>query len=76
MAATNSKQTLYLVDGTAQLYRAFFAIRGLKTADGCPTNALFGFTSTLRKLIQDEGPTYLAVTFDLPGKVFRHEQFP
>ena len=76
MAPNNKTETLYLVDGTAQLYRAYFAIRGLTTAQGFPTNALFGFTSTLRKLITDESPTYIAVTFDLPGKVFRHDLFP
>ena len=69
-------KTLYLLDGTAQLYRAYFAVRGLTTAQGFPTNALFGFTSMLRKLIADERPTHLAVTFDLPGKTFRHERYP
>ena len=69
-------KTLYLLDGTAQLYRAYFAVRGLTTAQGFPTNALFGFTSMLRKLIADERPTHLAVTFDLPGKTFRHDRYP
>jgi DNA polymerase-1 len=69
-------KTLYLLDGTAQLYRAYFAVRGLTTAQGFPTNALFGFTSMLRKLIADERPTHLGVTFDLPVKTFRHERYP
>lgn len=69
-------KTLYLLDGTAQLYRAYFAVRGLTTQQGFPTNALFGFTSMLRKLIADERPTHLGVTFDLPGKTFRHERYP
>ena len=69
-------KTLYLLDGTGQLYRAFFAVRGLTTKQGFPTNALFGFTSMLRKLIADERPTHLGVTFDLPGKTFRHERYP
>ncbi len=69
-------KTLYLLDGTAQLYRAYFAVRGLTTSQGFPTNALFGFTSMLRKLIAEERPTHLAVTFDLPGKTFRHERYP
>ena len=67
--------TLYLVDGTSQLFRAYFAIRGLSNADGLPTNAVYGFTTMLQKLIRDERPTYLAVVFDTPGPVFRHEQF-
>ncbi len=69
-------KTLYLLDGTAQLYRAYFAVRGLTTSGGFPTNALFGFTSMLRKLIADERPTHLGVAFDLPGKTFRHERYP
>jgi DNA polymerase-1 len=67
---------LYLIDATAQLYRAYFAVRGLTNAEGLPTNATFGFTSMLRKLISEERPGYVAAAFDLPGKVFRHDSFP
>lgn len=67
--------TLYLVDGTSQLFRAFFAIRGLTNPEGLPTNAVFGFTSILRKLLADEKPEYIAVAFDLEGPTFRHERF-
>jgi len=69
------KRTLYLVDGTSQLFRAYFAIRGLTNPDGLPTNAVFGFTSMLRKLINDEQPEYIGVAFDLPGPVFRNESY-
>jgi len=68
-------RTLYLVDGTAQLFRAFFAIRGLSNDRGLPTGAVFGFTAMLRKLIQDERPDHLAVAWDLAGPTFRHERF-
>ena len=54
---------LYLVDGTSQLFRAYFAIRGLTGPNGAPTNAVFGFTSMLRKLLKDERPPYLGVAF-------------
>jgi DNA polymerase I len=67
--------TLYLIDGTSQLFRAFFAIRGLTNADGLPTNAVFGFTSMLRKLLNEEKPEYVGVAFDLEGPTFRHERF-
>ena len=67
---------LYLIDGTAQLFRAYFAIHGLTNDAGLPTNAVYGFTTMLRKLLDDESPEYCAVAFDLPGKVFRHEQYP
>jgi len=66
---------LYLVDGTAQLFRAYHAISGLTSPTGLPTNAIYGFTSMLRKLIRDERPPYLAVAFDLGGAVFRHAAY-
>jgi len=68
-------RTLYLVDGTSNLYRAFHAIRHLSKSDGFPTNAVFGFTSMLRKLIKTFEPAYLAVAFDLAGPTFRHEMY-
>jgi DNA polymerase-1 len=67
---------LYLIDATAQMFRAYFAVRGLTTSSGMPTNAIFGFTSMLRKLIGEENPTHVAAAFDLPGEVFRHERYP
>jgi len=68
-------RTLYLVDGTSNLYRAFHAIRQLTKSDGFPTNAVFGFTSMLRKLIKTFEPAYMAVAFDLAGPTFRHEMY-
>jgi DNA polymerase-1 len=68
-------KNLYLIDGTSQLFRAFFAIRGLTNTEGVPTNAVFGFTSMLRKLLSDERPEYVGVAFDLEGPTFRHERF-
>ncbi len=69
-------RTVHLVDGSGQFHRAFHAIRGLSTSRGLPTNATYGFTTMLRKLLQDEQPRYLAVLFDPPGRTFRHEQYP
>ncbi len=66
---------LYLVDGTGNLFRAYFAVRGLSTKSGLPTNAVYGFTSMLRKLVQDEKPDHLGVAFDLPGPTFRHKEY-
>jgi DNA polymerase-1 len=68
-------RTLYLVDGTSQLFRAYFAIRGLATAKGMPTNAVYGFTTMLRKLLKEERPHWLAVAFDLHGPTFRHDRY-
>jgi len=68
-------KTVYLVDGSGQFHRAFHAIRGLATSRGLPTNATYGFTTMLRKLLVDERPEHVAVLFDPPGKTFRHEQY-
>ncbi len=68
-------RTVHLVDGSGQFHRAYHAIRGLATSRGLPTNATYGFTTMLRKLLQDEQPDHVAVLFDPPGKTFRHEQF-
>src|SRR5512139_2867317 len=68
-------RTVHLVDGSGQFHRAYHAIRGLATSHGLPTNATYGFTTMLRKLLQDEQPGHVAVLFDPPGKTFRHEQY-
>jgi DNA polymerase-1 len=67
--------TLYLIDGSAQLHRAYFAIRGLATTRGLPTGATYGFTTMYRKLLQDEQPEWIGISFDLAGPTFRHEQY-
>src|SRR5512138_3735184 len=68
-------RTIHLVDGSGQFYRAFHAIHGLATSRGLPTNATYGFTTMLRKMLQDEKPEHIAVLFDPPGKTFRHEHY-
>ena len=70
------KKTLYIIDGSAQFHRAYHAIRGLTTSRGLPTNATYGFTTMLRKLYEDEKPEYVVISFDVPGKTFRHEEYP
>jgi DNA polymerase-1 len=69
------ENTVYLIDGSAQLHRAYFAIKGLATSRGLPTNAVYGFTTMLRKLYQDEDPEWVGVSFDLAGPTFRHEEY-
>ncbi|TES90552.1 MAG: DNA polymerase I [Desulfobacteraceae bacterium] len=66
-------KTLYLIDGTAYIYRAYHAIRGLTNSEGLPTNAAFGFTRILIKLIEDRSPEYVAMLFDAKGPTFRHK---
>ena len=73
----SERPTVYLVDGTAYVYRAFYAIRQeLSTSGGLPTKAVFGFKNMLQKLMQQEKPQYLGVAFDERGPTFRHEMDP
>jgi DNA polymerase-1 len=65
--------TLFLIDGSSQMYRAYHAIRGLTGPDGRSTNAVYGFTTMLRKLIADHNPEYIAASFDLAGPTFRKD---
>ena len=64
---------LFLIDGSSQMYRAYHAIRGLTGPDGKSTNAVYGFVTMLRKLINDHQPQYIAASFDLAGPTFRDE---
>lgn len=66
---------LFLVDGMSQIYRAFYAIRGLTNSQGLPTNAVYGFITMLRRLVEQEKPHYLGVVLDPPGPTFRHAQY-
>jgi len=66
---------LYLIDGNSLLYRSYYAIHRLSNSRGFPTNAIFGFLTALRKLIDREKPAYLGVVFDLKGPTIRHEAY-
>ena len=64
---------LLLLDGHSLAYRAFYALpTDLATPDGTVTNAVYGFTSMLVKMLTDEQPDYIAVAFDRPEPTFRH----
>ena len=63
--------TVFLIDGSSQMYRAYHAIRGLSAPDGRPTNAVYGFVTMLRKLIADHEPALIAAAFDVRGPTFR-----
>jgi DNA polymerase-1 len=76
MTAEKKRRTLYLVDGPNMAFRAFFAIGGMTNSKGQPTNALFGFTNMLLKLIREREPDYLAITWDPKGGSFRDQDFP
>jgi DNA polymerase I len=70
-----TKKRLFLVDGMSQIYRAYYALPSLSNSKGLPTNAIYGFTMMLRKLITSEKPDYLGVAFDGPERTFRHDAY-
>ena len=73
----SKRKTLYLIDGSSYIFRAFFGVRQqLSTSKGFPTNALYGFINMLQKVIREEKPDYLVVAFDSPDKTFRHKIYP
>ncbi|TCD48770.1 DNA polymerase I [Chlorobium sp. N1] len=74
---SGDRPELFLIDGMALLYRAYFALlrAGMKTRDGQPTGALFGFLSTLLRIYETYHPRYLAAAFDSREKTFRHDLF-
>lgn len=69
------KDIVYLVDGNSYIYRAYHAIRYLSNSKGLPTNAIFGFTNMILKLINERKPKYLAVVFDTKEPTFRHSLY-
>ena len=70
------EQELYLVDGSAYIYRAYHAMGPLSNSQGSPTGAIFGFTNMIVKTLKDRSPQRIAVVFDAKGPTFRHEMFP
>lgn len=71
-------EKLILVDGNNLLFRSYYATaysgNFMKNSKGFPTNALFGFTGMINKIVYEEKPTYMIVAFD-KGKTFRHHLY-
>jgi DNA polymerase I len=72
----NHDKTLYLVDGSSYIYRAYYAVRHLTSPSGHPTNAIYGFIQMLLKLLKDHDPRHVAVVFDVGRVTFRNEIYP
>ncbi|MBM4311687.1 MAG: DNA polymerase I [Deltaproteobacteria bacterium] len=66
---------LFLIDTSAYFYRAYFALPPLSTSAGLPTNAIYGFTTMLLKLLEQHQPTHIAAVLDRPEPTFRHEAY-
>jgi DNA polymerase-1 len=64
-----------IIDGMSQAYRAYFAIKGLSTTQGIPTNATYGFAIMLKRVLEKYPPEYIAVAFDSSAPTLRHAQY-
>jgi DNA polymerase-1 len=71
----SDRPRLFLVDGSSYIFRAFYAIGHLSNSKGLPTNAIFGFTQMLLKVLKEHQPDYLAVVLDSKAPTFRSEVY-
>jgi len=68
-------ERLFVLDGPGYLYRAYHALPYLSNSRGLPSNAIFGMSTMLWKLLREEQPQYFAVAWDPPGPTFREERY-
>ena len=66
---------LMILDGNSIVNRAFFGVRPLNAPDGTPTNALYGFLAILQRLLEEQKPEAVCVSFDLKAPTFRHKAY-
>lgn len=69
------EKTVYVIDGSSFLYRAYYAMKPLHTKQGESVQAVYGFVRMIKKLINQFNPSYMVVVWDAPGKTMRHEIF-
>ncbi|MBC7362292.1 MAG: DNA polymerase I [Candidatus Aminicenantes bacterium] len=70
-----TSKKLFLIDGNSILYRSYYAIQKLSNSAGFPTNAIYGFINTLKKIIEEEKPEYLGIVFDTGKPTLRHQTY-
>ncbi len=70
-----SNKTIYLIDGSAYIYRAYHAITPLTNDKGLFTHAALGYINTLLRILKEKSPSHMAVCFDMKGPTFRHEMY-
>ena len=66
---------LMILDGNSIVNRAYYGIHALNAPDGTPTNGIYGFLSILERLLSEQKPDALCVSFDLKAPTFRHKAF-
>ncbi len=69
------KEEIYIIDGSAYIYRAYHAIAPLSNSRGMATHAVLGFVTMVKRLIREKNPQYLVMAFDSRGPVFRHQLY-
>lgn len=69
------EKTVYLIDGSSFLYRAYYGLRPLHTKQGEPVQAVYSFCRMIKKIIKDFNPQYLSLVWDSKGKTTRHEMY-
>lgn len=72
----DSKKTIFIIDGSSFLYRAYYGMRPVHTSTGEPVQAVYNFCRMIKKLIDQYQPEHLLVAWDSKGKTERHELFP
>ena len=76
MADPSLENRLFLLDGSSLAYRAFFALpESITTRDGFPTNAIYGLSQMLLKIVTEYRPASIVVAWDAREKTFRHEEY-
>ncbi len=66
---------LMILDGNSIVNRAYYGVRPLNAPDGTPTNAIYGFLAILQRLLEEQQPQAVCVSFDLKAPTFRHQQY-
>ena len=66
---------LMILDGNSIVNRAFYGVRMLNAPDGTPSNAVYGFTAILQRLLEEQKPEAVCVAFDLKAPTFRHLEY-
>lgn len=72
----SARPTSYIVDGTALLFRGYYAMRAIEAPDGTPVNGVFGMGMALQRLLNENGVEHVAVAFDCGPRTFRNDMFP